>query len=687
MTLERSIRRNPRRGGWTILAAIPLVTTLFACAPAESPATARQDIVVDPDTSQWIDTQGSFVDPGMIDWIDIGHGIDVKPDVTTWLHTPVRPGAGEGWWIDDRNIAEHAGVDVVGILDDRNVAEHVGLDVTGVLDDRNVAEHVGIDVSGMFDTREGLIEHVGGDVVGLIHQNVRERVGGDVIGMFDAREGVVEHVGGGVSGMFDTREGVVEHIGGGAIGMFDTREGVIEHVGGSVAAMLSPGTPVCRDTSGRPSCPGDPVWARSYGGWGDQVSRAIAMSPDGEIAMGGYFLGSLDFGAGPLLTLNADAFVARLDRDGMPLWEKRLGGTGLAEVERVAMDRDGSVIAAGAFRGDLYTGLEPNVRSHGNSWDVFVVKYDADGEILWAKTFGDGATQRVTDLGIGPKGEIVLTGWLQGSINFGAGDAVNASREGYHGAFVAKLDRNGNGLWSHAYGGWGGVDATSLAVDAEGNVAVAGYFDGAVDLGDGSHATQGGDDAFVMSLDREGAVRWVKTYGGPTMERASSIAVDPYGNLLLAGTFDRAIDFGSGTLVSHGYSDLFVTKLTSTGKSVWARSFGDMRPNGYLSLQVATDARGDAVLGGIFDGMLDFGVARLEGRGQWSFFVAKLDLNGHVRWADRFGNGDTQMTHGLAVNERGEVAVSGEYKGTMAIGADWLKSRGGFDIFLAKLAP
>jgi hypothetical protein len=103
---------------------------------------------------------------------------------------------------------------------------------------------------------------------------------------------------------------------------------------------------------------------------------------------------------------------------------------------------------------------------------------------------------------------------------------------------------------------------TSVASDLTGNVLVTGYFQGQLDFGNGPLVSEGGKDIFIAKLSPSGEALWSQSGGDFTLEQTgSSIATDEAGNVVAAGRFEGTIDLGGGPLVCQGTSNAFAVKL------------------------------------------------------------------------------------------------------------------------------
>jgi hypothetical protein len=145
------------------------------------------------------------------------------------------------------------------------------------------------------------------------------------------------------------------------------------------------------------------------------------------------------------------------------------------------VDSTGNVFLTGSFQGSMQVGNQ-TLQSAGGS-DVFLAKLDAGGNPQWAKSFGNAADQAAYAVATDAAGNVVLTGGFVGSINFGGTTLQSA---GLDDVFVAKLDPDGNHLWSGSAGDAAEQDGYAIAVDPSGNVIVSGIFSGSVDFGNGA---------------------------------------------------------------------------------------------------------------------------------------------------------------------------------------------------------
>ena len=314
------------------------------------------------------------------------------------------------------------------------------------------------------------------------------------------------------------------------------------------------------------------------------------------------------------------------------------------------------------------------------STDVYLAKLSSGGVPIFGKKFGNASSQQGNAVSFDIDGNIYIAGSFQGAIDLGGGPLTSAGSDD---VFIAKLDPKGKHLWSKRFGGSSAEAALFIGTDELGYVYAAGSFAGSVDFGSGLLTSAGGNDIFVLGLDPQGNELWSKRAGDVGSDSVGSMAVDSDGNVFLTGRFNTTIDFGGGLLTAAGADDLFAVKLDYFGDPLWARSAGDSMSQSGTA--IATDALGNTYLGGDFQGSIDLGNGSMTSAGASDVFVAMLDSTGGPVWTQRFGDAADQHLTSLAVDASGSVIVTGQFQGVIDLGDGPLTSAGGNDIFVAKL--
>ena len=473
---------------------------------------------------------------------------------------------------------------------------------------------------------------------------------------------------------------------------------VLAGCGGALAPTATPPTTASAQAPAREtpqpcvcSCPphgealSQTTWARRFGDRATQVGSSVTTDRAGNVLLTGGFAGEMSFGE---TTLRAhgrrDLFLAKFDAEGRPVWSLSFGverGSGYCGARSVATDREGNIVLAGDFQGTVSFGGSP--LESGDGYDVFVAKFDAQGRHVWSRRFGGADRDLASGLSLDHVGNVFLTGEFRNKVDFGGGPLISA---GDVDIFVVKLDQNGEHLYSKGFGGPREDFGTGIAADFAGNVVVTGEYTDSVAFGDQRLRTAMGYDIFVVKLDQHGETVWSKSFGpldSSGIHGGRSIALDRSGNVLLTGDFRDRVEFGGDMLVSAGAYDVFVAKLDPEGRHLWSKRFGDTEWD--TAESIATDGVGNVIIGGGYQGTVDFGGGPLPSAGRLDGFVLALDPWGNYRGARAFGDKASQSAMSVTVDYVGHVFVAGTFEGSLDFGRGPLASAGAEDVFFAKL--
>ena len=429
------------------------------------------------------------------------------------------------------------------------------------------------------------------------------------------------------------------------------------------------------------------AWSRDFGGPAlsdAAISYAVAVDGGGNAAVTGEFTGTVNFGGGSLTSAgDVDIFVVKYSSAGVYAWSKRLGGTGTDRAYGVAVDAAGNVLVTGYFSGTVDFGGGP-LTSAGNA-DIFVAKFTSAGAHVWSKRFGSTGHDFGYGIAVDRNSDLVVTGffgWFGGPTVDFGGGALTSA--GDSDVFLAKFSSAGNHLWSKRMGGTGGDRGLGIAIDPSGNVAVTGTFSATASFGGGSLTSRGLRDIFIAEYSSSGAHLWSKGFGGVSDDYGNSIAMDASGNVIATGNFNGTVDFGGGPLDDVGAGNMFLAKFTPAGAHTWSKRLGI---GGNTALGVATDPTGNILMTGSIVGAADFGGGPLWGNGSWDIFVAKLTAAGAHLWSKRYGPVWDDHGNAVTTDSNGNIIVTGDFYESVDFGGGALLSPGGYDTFLARFGP
>lgn len=304
------------------------------------------------------------------------------------------------------------------------------------------------------------------------------------------------------------------------------------------------------------------------------------------------------------------------------------------------------------------------------------------GKHLWSARLGGQDSDAVRDVAIDAQGNVVVTGFYSSGADLGDGKPADADKTDI---YVSKYDPRGKHLWTTRFGGKGEDVGNAVIFDPAGNVVVAGLFYDQMQVGEHMLVGKGSDDAFIAKLGADGQPLWAHKFGGSDSDTAYDLAIDSAGNLLVTGSFKGTVEAAGETFKSKGNEDMFLLMLNSAGELMWSKQLGD-RYRDY-GQRVAVDGHDHIVLLGTFAGQVDFGGGPLTPEGNQDLVLAKYDAGGAHIWSKRFGSLFDELALGLAVDPAGNITITGSFDNEISFGGDKLKSQGESDIFVARLSP
>jgi hypothetical protein len=240
---------------------------------------------------------------------------------------------------------------------------------------------------------------------------------------------------------------------------------------------------------------GEEIWSRTYGGTEDEMAGSVERTRDGGFILAGT---TRSFGSG-----KRDVYVVRTNSHGDQLWDKRHGSEAHDVAYGVKETMDGGYVIVGATEG-----------SDSGTWDVYLIRIDAQGEALWHRAWGDGGYE---------VGYSVMETADLGFFVSGYKDPFGSDKWD---AYLIRTDEEGKTLWSATYGGEGNDRADALQQTADGSLIIAGSTDG---------SGSGGWDMYLLRTDAEGNELWSRTYGGGDTDGAECVIQTRDGGLMMVG--------------------------------------------------------------------------------------------------------------------------------------------------------
>ncbi|MCY7411319.1 MAG: T9SS type A sorting domain-containing protein [Chitinophagales bacterium] len=312
---------------------------------------------------------------------------------------------------------------------------------------------------------------------------------------------------------------------------------------------------------------GNLLWRKSLGGSEEDWGFSIKECFDG----GFIFVGYSKSNDGDLWKNNGDwdYWVVKLDVAGVIEWQRSFGGDKSDEAYAVVQTNNGDFVIAGG----THSANSDVTGNHGNS-DVWLVKLDAYGTLLWQKCFGGSGDDFAYAIENTIDGGLIVVG--ESASNDGNATNNNGSSD----YWILKLDVNGNLLWQKSYGGSDYEMATSVDQTTDGGFIVAG--DSYSSDGDAT-LNHGLKDDWILKLDATGNLQWQKSLGGSYLDHANAVVQNTDGSYLIAGSsFSNDGDVTGNHPNSLGNTeDYWIVKLSAdvSGIETPATNFISVYPN------------------------------------------------------------------------------------------------------------
>ncbi len=350
-------------------------------------------------------------------------------------------------------------------------------------------------------------------------------------------------------------------------------------------------------------------------------------------------------------------------------WVKSFGGTGEDTAQAVIQTSDGGFAVLGyssSTDGDI-VGKTTEVN------DYWLLKLDAEGNLLWNKTYGGTKDDRGQSVVQTSDGGYAIVGYAMSD------DGDGSNNEGFHDNWILRLDANGSILWEKSFGFSGHDHSYDVTQTSDGGLFFAGFLDvtssgGEGNTGKGSYLTRHGVGEFWgTKLDIDGNLVWRRYFGGTNNDRSFGVLEANDGGLLMAGA-SESNDFDVSN--SKGSYDFWVVKVSSTGTLLWESSFGGTGIDKSYDI-VKTNDNAYVITGNTFS--TDTDISR--NNGESDVWLIKIDDNGNLVWEKTFGGTAFDAARGLSTTADGGFVIAGNSK---SVDGDLQENKGENDLWIIK---
>lgn len=429
-------------------------------------------------------------------------------------------------------------------------------------------------------------------------------------------------------------------------------------------------------------------WARKAEASVMASVSGIVPETSGAVVLGNFY-NDIHFDSVSLYSSARDIFLTRFDVSGKTVWTKRFGGPYDDFGTDIRRSKDGSYYIAGSFFKQIAFGAD-TLKSAGDI-DGFIAKLNNNGSVIWARRIGGTNSDYVSAVAPDEKGNAFVAGYFRDTTTLGNIKLVSWERSLLT-MYLAKYDALGNCLWAKRIGAsnyQSQFESIGLDVDPKGNAYLAGVVHNKVEVDTARINAIGTTDLFIAKFNQEGSVIWAKDIGAAaSVVTAKSLRHDEHSSLYVNGYFTNAVSFDSKTtLVSPlGYSDVYLAKFRDNGEFVWVRN-GSGR-GAKTSDAMALDKAGNIYLTGSFTDTIRLANSTLAGYGMQNVYAASYDMNGTLRWARESSPRSMIFARSVAVDGSGYIYLAGDFNDTIAFGNhDLTAMHTAQDIFITKLSP
>ena len=357
--------------------------------------------------------------------------------------------------------------------------------------------------------------------------------------------------------------------------------------------------------------------------------------------------------------------------EGKLSWVKTFGGTEEDIAHAVIETQDGGFAVFGntkSIDGDVTDKTEEES-------DLLLLKFNAEAELEWTKTYGGSGDDRGHSLIQMDDGGFMLLGYSQSA------DGLGSKNEGQHDNWVLRVDAQGVFMWERSFGYGGHDHAYSIIKTADGGALFNGFLDVTASNGAGnsvadrSGSLHGVGEFWCHKINANGVVEWRNYYGGTNNDRSYDATELTNGNFVLVGTTE-SIDVD--VTDPKGSYDVWVVTIDPLGNLLWEKTLGGSEIDGANA--VLENTQGNIV---VFGNSFSSNGDRSFPKGSSDFWIATLSPSGTLLSEDSFGGSSFDLGRGLASGSDGVLWLAGYSRST---DGDVASNQGGNDMLILRLS-
>ncbi len=408
------------------------------------------------------------------------------------------------------------------------------------------------------------------------------------------------------------------------------------------------------------------TWSTYMGGEGEDASNAVAMDIDENIYTTGYTASEtgmtasgfqMAYGGGPF-----DAYLAKFDSLGNKLWCTYYGGHKADYGTNLCSDNLGHIYITGMTVSSSFAAYEGFQNTWGGGYDAFLVKFDSDGNRIWATYYGGEGYEAGRGVVVDGDNNVCFTGSTTSTNNIASGGYQNTSG-GLYDAFLVKFTPDGDRIWGTYYGGLADDESRGVCVNSFNDIFITGLTKSSSAIASGGYDNiyAGNNDVFIIGFTAEGALLWGTYYGGTQDDNGNGIQCDEFDNIYVAIQSNSTSGFactGYNTINNGGFEAVFA-KFAFDGNLIWSTYFGGLADdygkalyvkNNFVYVTGYTSSFNNIAVGGIQNSK----------NGLADAFIAKFDYDGNFNWATYYGSTNDEYGRGILSNKTSTIYFVGK---------------------------
>lgn len=363
-------------------------------------------------------------------------------------------------------------------------------------------------------------------------------------------------------------------------------------------------------------------------------------------------------------------------------WAQGGGGTASDFASETCVDPFGNFYVAGTFNStSINVGTLTVNNSGASGFDVYVAKFNSNGNVLWAARIGGASAESVSGICTDASGRVYVAGTYNSTLLSLPPFTSGNPGSGTYNVYLACIDASGVPQWMNTFGGTGNEYSGGVAYSAftSGVYLTGTFFDPTLAIGTATltnPSSSGKAEMYLAKYNNVGTFQWAQRAGSAGCDDwGSSIAVDGTGSPCVFGTYSGTVvaattTIGTQALTSFGNQDMYIAKYSNSGTFVWARGLGSSS-GGDFPGGIEADASNNFYISGTYQNTsLVVGTNTLTSYGNSDMFIAKYNSSGTAQWAQKAGGTSDDYGYDVSVDGSGNAYLTGTYSGTViSVGA------------------